>query len=366
MTGEAQQFDVVIIGGGPGGYATALYGASAGLSIALIEKDKVGGHLPERRAASRPRSCSRRPPCAEPCSARPPSGSTPRRPTMDFAVTQERKQKVVDQLVGGLGTLLKRRKVTIFDGVGTLGPDHVVKVSRRRSPATSSCAATRWSSPRARCPAPSPASRSTAPLVLTSDELLVAAAAARRPPRSSAAGPSAASSPRCCPTWAPRSRCSRRCPRSCPAATTTSPSSWCASRPSAGIEVRTGVAVTATRPATAAGTTVAFGEGETLDVDIVVVSVGRRPYTDGPAGSTGTAVVVDDRGFVEVDELVPHGRAGRVRGRRRDRHPGAGPRRASPRASSSSRTSSARTRRRSTTAGCRGASTATPRSPSPG
>ena len=36
-------FDVVVIGGGPGGYATALYGASAGLSVAIVEKDKVGG-----------------------------------------------------------------------------------------------------------------------------------------------------------------------------------------------------------------------------------------------------------------------------------------------------------------------------------
>ena len=52
---------------------------------------------------------------------------------MDFAVTQARKQKVVDQLVGGLGTLLKRRKVTIFDGVGTLGPGHVVQVSGGQS-----------------------------------------------------------------------------------------------------------------------------------------------------------------------------------------------------------------------------------------
>ena len=36
-------FDVVIIGGGPGGYATALYGAAAGLSVAVVEMDKVGG-----------------------------------------------------------------------------------------------------------------------------------------------------------------------------------------------------------------------------------------------------------------------------------------------------------------------------------
>src|SRR5437667_12434198 len=35
--------DVVIVGGGPGGYAAALYGASAGLSIALVEGDALGG-----------------------------------------------------------------------------------------------------------------------------------------------------------------------------------------------------------------------------------------------------------------------------------------------------------------------------------
>ncbi|MGD0220350.1 MAG: FAD-dependent oxidoreductase, partial [Acidimicrobiales bacterium] len=37
------RYDLVIIGGGPGGYAAALYGAAAGLSIAIVEKDKVGG-----------------------------------------------------------------------------------------------------------------------------------------------------------------------------------------------------------------------------------------------------------------------------------------------------------------------------------
>ncbi len=37
------QFDLVILGGGSGGYAAALRGAQLGLSVALIEKDKLGG-----------------------------------------------------------------------------------------------------------------------------------------------------------------------------------------------------------------------------------------------------------------------------------------------------------------------------------
>ena len=36
-------FDVVILGGGSGGYATALRASQLGLSVALIEKDKLGG-----------------------------------------------------------------------------------------------------------------------------------------------------------------------------------------------------------------------------------------------------------------------------------------------------------------------------------
>ncbi|MCJ7438287.1 MAG: FAD-dependent oxidoreductase, partial [Acidimicrobiia bacterium] len=39
----AERFDVVVLGGGPGGYAAALYGAAAGLRVVLVEERRVGG-----------------------------------------------------------------------------------------------------------------------------------------------------------------------------------------------------------------------------------------------------------------------------------------------------------------------------------
>ena len=49
-------FDLVILGGGSGGYAAALRGAQLGLDVALIEKDKVGGTCLHRGCTSTSRA----------------------------------------------------------------------------------------------------------------------------------------------------------------------------------------------------------------------------------------------------------------------------------------------------------------------
>ena len=120
MASANQQFDVVIIGGGPGGYAAALYGAAAGLSVALIERDKVGGTCLHR-------GCIPAKEFLETAHVRrtlehaADFGISAGTPKVDFSVSQARKNDVVDTLHKGLSGLLKGRKIEVFEGTGQLG-----------------------------------------------------------------------------------------------------------------------------------------------------------------------------------------------------------------------------------------------------
>jgi dihydrolipoamide dehydrogenase len=121
------EFDIVVIGGGPGGYATALYGAAAGLSVAIVERDKVGGtclhrgcipakEFLETAAVNRTVEGSKE------------FGIDVSGVSLDFARSQDRKNAVVDKLWKGLAGLLKSRKVTTLIGTGTLRADRKVEV----------------------------------------------------------------------------------------------------------------------------------------------------------------------------------------------------------------------------------------------
>ena len=127
------------------------------------------------------------------------------------------------------------------------------------------------------------------------------------------------------------------------------------------IDVRTGVqGARATRRSRKAARPIELGDGEKLEVDAVVVSVGRRALSDN-LGLDGTGVKVDERGFVVVDEYCAPAPTACTRSATwspRRTSPTSG----SPRRSSRSRSCSASRRCRSTTARSRGASTAIPRS----
>ena len=115
-------FDLVVLGGGPGGYAAALYGASAGMSIAIVEEQRVGGTclhrgcIPAKELLQTAEVLRTVRGAAE-------FGVLTTDPALQLATSQTRKQGVVDKLTSGLESLLRGRKVTIVPGTGALEPD---------------------------------------------------------------------------------------------------------------------------------------------------------------------------------------------------------------------------------------------------
>src|SRR5438552_16432755 len=123
----AETFDVVVVGGGPGGYAAALYAAGIGLSVAVVEKDKVGGTCLHRGCIPAKEFLETATVFRTVAGAKE-FGVQADQPSVDFAVSQARKQKVVDQLWKGLQGLMKSRKITTIEGTGTLHKNKLVKV----------------------------------------------------------------------------------------------------------------------------------------------------------------------------------------------------------------------------------------------
>ena len=118
-------YDIAIIGGGPGGYASALYAHNFGLSVVLIEKDRVGGTcllrgcIPAKAWIESAHVYGVVADAAE-------FGVEASDPRFVWPTALERKRKIVDLLVKGLSGTLKSRGVEIVDGHGRIsGPGTV-------------------------------------------------------------------------------------------------------------------------------------------------------------------------------------------------------------------------------------------------
>src|SRR5438067_7083744 len=122
-----EPFDIVVIGGGPGGYAAALYAAGIGLSVAVVEKEKVGGTCLHRGCIPAKEFLETATVYRTVAGAKE-FGVVTEQPSVEFATSQSRKQKVVDQLWKGLQGLMKSRKITTIEGTGTLHKNKLVKV----------------------------------------------------------------------------------------------------------------------------------------------------------------------------------------------------------------------------------------------
>ncbi len=290
------QHDLIVIGGGPGGYAAALYGASAGLDIGLVERSKVGGTclhvgcIPAKELLETAATLRH----VQHASA---FGITAGDPTIDMTVAQARKQGIIDGLHKGLSSLLKGRKVTVYDGVGALHAGHRVTVSGGASGDVELTAAhvvlATGSLPRLL-----PGFDVDGRIVMTSDEFL----SLDRVPGSAVViggGAIGCEFASILADLGAQVTILEALPKILPGCDAEATKVVERSFAKRGIAIRTGVMVHGHTPS-GDRTTVKFGEGESLDVDLVVLAVGRRPRTDG-LGLEGTAVGVTERGFIDVD-----------------------------------------------------------------
>jgi dihydrolipoamide dehydrogenase len=112
-------YDVIVIGSGPGGYVAAIRAAQLGQRTAVVEKDQIGGRclnyacIPAKAVLRVADIVSEIDEASE-------FGITVPERTIDFGAVSERRKKVISTLTGGVGGLMKKNKIDVIEGEGSL------------------------------------------------------------------------------------------------------------------------------------------------------------------------------------------------------------------------------------------------------
>src|SRR6187551_2505293 len=128
---EANEFDVVILGAGSGGYACALRAAQLGLSVALVEKGKVGGTclhvgcIPTKALLHAAE-------VADSARESEQFGVNATLEGIDMGGVNKYEDGVVSRLFKGLTGLIKGRGITVVEGEGRLVAPNAVEVNGSR------------------------------------------------------------------------------------------------------------------------------------------------------------------------------------------------------------------------------------------
>ncbi len=126
-----EKYDIAILGGGPGGYVSAIKAAQMGAKVLLVERERLGGLclnwgcIPTKTlliSARHYRDLLRSNDFGI-------SGVDLSNARVDWKLLMERKSKVVDKLVSGIELLVKKNKITFINGEGMVLDNHSMEIN---------------------------------------------------------------------------------------------------------------------------------------------------------------------------------------------------------------------------------------------
>ncbi len=126
----ADQFDIIIIGGGPGGYVAAIRAAQLGMKAAVVEREHLGG-ICLNWGCIPTKALLRSAEINHLLHNLPEYGFAADNIRFDLPAVVKRSRKISKQLASGVGHLLKKNKVTVIDGIGRLAGKNTVTVGER-------------------------------------------------------------------------------------------------------------------------------------------------------------------------------------------------------------------------------------------
>jgi dihydrolipoamide dehydrogenase len=288
----ADELDVVVLGGGTGGYSTALHAAHLGLKVALVERDLLGGTCLNRgciptkallhsaEVYDTVRDASK-------------FGVDAGDPAYDWRGVQGHKDRVVKKLVSGVELLLRNRKVEVMKGSGTIAGPGRVKVGDRELTSKNVVVAT-GSRPKT-IPGIEIGGR-----VLTSDEALLTEV-----PKSAIVLGGGAIGCEFASIWASfgsKVTIVEMLETLVPIEDADLGKTLAKAFSKRGIKVFTGAKLEDTKAGedSVIATVTQNGKTETIEAEVLLVAVGRRPVTEG-AGLASVGIETD-RGFVPVGD----------------------------------------------------------------
>ncbi|WP_024803428.1 dihydrolipoyl dehydrogenase [Nocardia sp. BMG51109] len=313
------EFDLLVVGGGPGGYVAAIRAAQRGLSVGLVEKERPGG-VCLNWGCIPTKAMLRSAEVFQTVAAAADFGVLVDNVRFDFGAVRQRKDGIVKELTDGVAGLLKANGVTVVEGharftgpttveVHEVGPSPVFPDGPRY--ASSPTAPIRRVDARdvivatGSVPARLPIPGADLPGVITSDGAFGLTEVPRRlvVVGGSAVGAEWAS---LFATFGSEVTIVELQDRLVPLEDKDIGVALGRSFAKRGITVLTGSTVDSIAEGDALRVTVGGPQARELDADVVLVGVGRRPNT-ADLGLEAAGIVTDTRGFIPVDDQLRTG-----------------------------------------------------------